>query len=180
MASLGNGFIHINKPLGHYLRFHDSSGPFRRSDIMSIVLFFDEETFEAKFLQNFFSGGLDFQAGKFSRDRQESAVLIYNRLFIQRVSQSDVEINSRVCRRDGHYSCTEFLINSLILNDRSGDRAVYPLKLDDLSVPIHLVSCVLWMHHHILISELSFRSGGSDDKRSILQVIKFGLFFSVH
>src|SRR3989344_2133953 len=176
MASLGNGFIHINKPLGHYLRFHDSSGPFRRSDIMSIVLFFDEETFEAKFLQNFFSGGLDFQASKFSSDRQEFTLLIYNHLFIQRVSQSDVEINSRVCRRDGHYSSAKFLINSLVLDDSSGDGAIYPFKLDDLSVPVHLVSCVLWMHHHILISKLGLRSGGSDDERSILQVIKFSLF----
>ena len=103
-----------------------------------------------------------------------------NFFFIERMGRGNIKINSGVRRRDGHHSRAEFSVYPFILDNGGGNGAVYPFKPEYLSVPVHLVARILRVHHHILVPEFSLRSGSRYGKRSVFQIIKFGLFFQVH
>src|SRR3989344_5776118 len=95
------------------------------------------------------------------------------------MAPGNLKINGIMPGSNSHNTRAEFHVYCFIFYHRGANRSVNPFQFYFLSVVIFRIALVVGMHNNIFISEFCFRSGGGDDERPVLEVVKIIRLFYV-
>ena len=115
---------------------------------------------------------------KFACDREKKPPFVDDLFLIKPVALSDFKVCCVVPWGYRHYPCPELHVNHFILDHRGKHRTIDPFHFDFLSVFVRFIALIFRVHHHILVSELGFGSRGSNNERSVLEIIEICFFLS--
>src|SRR3989344_570610 len=119
-------------------------------------------------------------SGKFSRDGKQFSCLVDYLLDVELMAFCDLKVSGIVPGGNGHDPCAECYVDRIVLDDRCGYGAIYPVwNFKSLAVLEIFVPLVIGVHDDIFITELRFGAGGAYRERAILEIIKNILAFLI-